>query len=171
MARLYRPHIPTSLRISIAERQLKERSTEEWNSYLMFRSGESVKVKLALVLAYLAATFECEACDLRLDHDPPLGARPKERRGLGKKTYYIPDANSPDHLNYRPHGPQFENSHLIKTNVRGPHGQHPDRVLIKKNRQIERGPKPKRPSQFSSPQMRSKKSTWPKRKFPSRRKP
>jgi hypothetical protein len=74
----------------------------------------------------------CNRHDLRLDHDPPLAARPRFRRGLGKKTYYQPPANDPDHLVYRPHGPEFEGSHLIKTNVRGDHGQFPDRVLIKR---------------------------------------
>ena len=107
---------------------------------------------------------------MRLDHDPPLAARPKHRRGLGKRTYYIPDANDPNHLFYRPHGAQFAGSHLIKTNVRGDHGQHPDRVLIKKNRRIERGPKPKRGPKIKSRGFeKSAGAKWPKRSFNQRR--
>lgn len=123
--------------------------------------------RLDFLLRLLAKQIGCDLSDLRLDHDPPLAARPKERRGLGKKTYYVPDANDPDHLFYRPHGPEFEGSHLIKTNVRGDHGQHPDRVLIKKQRRIERGPKPKRGPKIRSRgfEKRSGKTPWPKRKF------
>ena len=92
---------------------------------------------------------------LHLDHDPPLGARPQFRRGLGKKTYYEPPANDPHHLIYRE-----KHAHHIKTNVRGEHGQHPDRVLIKRERKRQTK---KKPSRFSRPPCRAKKSTWPKR--------
>jgi hypothetical protein len=64
---------------------------------------------------------------LHLDHDPPLGAR--QRRGEGKHTIYTPHANDPEHLIYR-----GKHAHHIKTNVRGDGAQHPDRVLIKKER-------------------------------------
>ncbi len=133
MGRLYRPHVPVDVRVLVAVHGcyiagINPPCREE---------GESLSSLLARQLAALAAQLGCEVSDLRLDHDPPLAARPKHRRGLGKKTYYIPDANDPHHLNYRPHGPQFDGSHLIKTNVRGDHGQHPDRVLIKKQHRLE----------------------------------
>lgn len=168
MPRLYRPHIPLSVKCEVAERQLAQ-------SIVVFSFASVPERPLGLrlkgLLTALAERLGCKPEDLRLDHDPPLGARPKARRGLGKKTYYIPDANDPNHLGYRPHGPEHDGSHLIKTNVRGEHGQHPDRVLIKKQRLLEQGPKPKRGPKMRSPGFASKpgaKVRWPKRKFESR---
>ncbi len=97
-----------------------------------------LSVSIENLIPKLAALLGCEVGELRLDHDPPLAQRPQERRGLGRKTYYTPAANDPEHLFYRPHGPQHAGSHLIKTNVRGDHGQHPDRVLIVKARKLEK---------------------------------
>jgi len=161
--RLYRPHIPFSVRVVVAIRDC-------------YRAGinppargeqEALGHFLKRLLAALSAAIGCEVADLRLDHDPALGARPKERRGLSPKTFYTPDANDPDHLFYRPHGPEHAGSHLIKTNVRGDHGQHPDRVLIKKNRRRENGPKPKRGPPMKSAGFRATKTKpkWPKRPF------
>lgn len=91
------------------------------------------------------------ATALELHHDPALGAREKIMRD-GKIVGYIPDANDPLWLVYLD-----EHDHLIRTNVAGEHGQHPDRVLIKKQRRRER-PRPKR---FAK--------AWPKgRPFPKR---
>lgn len=149
MGRLYRPHIPIAVKVVVAERQVKEKPNLDWGVYLSV-CWQNNSDRMEMLKGLLANRLHCEIKDLRLDHDPPLAARPKERRGLGKRTYYIPDANDPDHLFYRPHGPQFAGSHLIKTNVRGDHGQHPDRVLIKKQRRIERGPKPKRGPKIQS---------------------
>jgi hypothetical protein len=137
MARLYRPHVPMKVRIAVAERQVTELSR-------LAAPARPGWARLYWLLEVVAQKAGCDVSELRLDHDPPLAARPRHRRGLNPKTFYMPDANDPDHLFYRPHGPQHERSHLIKTNVRGDHGQHPDRVLIKKARRIERGPKPKR---------------------------
>lgn len=174
MARLFRPYIPLSVKVQVAERQVSEIEKLE-DVYGSTFQNWTLRHRLDVLMEHLAKSFKCEMKDLRLDHDPPLAARPKERRGLGRKTYYIPDANDPDHLFYRPHGAQFEGSHLIKTLVRGDHGQHPDRVLIKKMRRLERGPKPKKTfggsaGHLARPLSRSKKSTWPKRPFPKRRK-
>lgn len=169
MAKLYRPTIPVEIKCRVVLRQLGEMWIDKvidanrpkrdagYMVGVVGLPGRSLGRLLSDKLDALAELLGCQVSDLRLDHDPPLGARPQERRGLGKKTYYIPDANDPEHLFYRPHGPQFAGSHLIKTNVRGDRGQHPDRVLIKKQRRRERDPKPKR-----GPQIRSKKSTWPK---------
>lgn len=124
---------------------------------------------LDMLLAKLAELLGCAVEDLRLDHDPPLALRPQERRGLGKKIYYIPDANDPEHLNYRPHGAQFAGSHDVKTRIRGEHGQFSDVQLIKRQRRRERKAAPKQACRFSRPQKRTKKSTWPKnRKLQSR---
>jgi hypothetical protein len=162
MARLFRPHIPLSVRVQVAMKGLLSRGVNPFEHSR--RDGESLTAMLGRILKLLAGSIGCEVDDLRLDHDPALGARPKERRGLGRKTYYIPDANDPNHLFYRPHGPEFDGSHLIKTNVRGDHGQHPDRVLIKKQRRFERGPKPKRgPKMQSHGFERGKSRPFPKR--------
>lgn len=132
MSRLWRPHIPIEVKCRVAMRHLDYDTVAA--GVALATSDRKLGTLLALLLEALARRLGCTVKDLRLDHDPPLGARPQFRRGLGKKTYYEPDANDPNHLLYRPHGPEFEGSHLIKTNIRGEHGQHPDRVLIKKER-------------------------------------
>lgn len=142
MSRLWRPIIPVEVKCRVALRQL---GYEEMAIAVALAVNDGkLGAFLTKALVCVAQHLDCTVKDLRLDHDPPLGARPKFRRGLGKKTYYQPDANDPDHLLYRPHGPEFEGSHLIKTNVRGEHGQHPDRVLIKKERRRLRKGKKRR---------------------------
>lgn len=84
-------------------------------------------------LSAFAATLGCDGKDLHLDHDPALGAREKVYDGWHQHIGYIPDANDPEFMRYRE-----KHAHHIKTNVRGDGAQHPDRVLIKKNRRQER---------------------------------
>lgn len=169
MTRLYRPVVPVEVKCRVALRQLGEmwpdKVIDEWR-HTNRNKARNLGLLLSRLLPRLAGLLGCESPELRLDHDPALAARPKHRRGLGKKTHYVPDANDPDHLFYRPHGPHHAKSHLIKTNVRGDHGQHPDRVLIKKARKLERGPKPKRgPKIRSRGFAASSKPKWPKRPF------
>lgn len=128
MPRLYRPYIPLEVRCAVILRQLGEM----WVGEFVDEQRGNYKKLLAQMLGQFARLAGCSVRDLRLDHDPPLAARP--RRGRGRKTIYEPDANDHGHLLYRPHGPEFDGSHLIKTNVRGDHGQFPDRVLIKRER-------------------------------------
>lgn len=151
MARLYRPHIPLSVRCKVAERQAAEKPNEMWNFYLAtgWHPTMHFRRRLTVLMQALAMRFGCTVSELRLDHDPPLGARQKAVRSDGRHVY-LPDANSPDHLVYRPHGPQHAGSHLIKTNVRGEHGQHPDRVLIKKARRLTENKPPKRKVKIQS---------------------
>lgn len=120
----------------------------------------------------------CDRSELRLDHDPPLALRPQHRKGLGRKTYYVPDANDPEHLKYRPHGPQHDGSHDVKTRVRGDHGQFSDLALIRREKRrlgkAERKPKPKwakrgKKSTTAKARFARGKTRWPKRKFPRRR--
>lgn len=141
MPRLYRPTVPIEVKVRVVLRQLGERFPGEAIAAARGRRGR-LGGFLQGKLADLAKLLGCEVSDLRLDHDPPLGARPK--RGAGERTVYTPGANDPEHLKYRPHGTQFEGSHDVKTRIRGDHGQLSDIALIKKNRRIERGPKPKR---------------------------
>jgi hypothetical protein len=157
--RLYRPHIPLKVRCRVAMRQLGEL----WPDEALKAHDGKCGAFLDRLLFKLAGLLGCEVTDLRLDHDPPLAARPRFRRGLGKARYQ-PSANDPDHLLYRPHGPEFVGSHLIKTNTRGDHGQHPDRVLIKRERKRVRkkGPTAKRTSKYN------RKYNWPSRPLRSR---
>jgi hypothetical protein len=180
MTRLYRPHIPLEVRCRVALRQLGEL----WPDEALKANEGALGDFLARLLSKLAELLGCKVSDLRLDHNPPLAARPRFRRGLGRKTYYQPPANDPDHLAYRPHGPEFAGSHLIKTNIRGDHGQHPDRVLIKRERQRrEKRPKKRGQSywamkrklqnrpQFAKGRPLKSASRWPKgRKISNRRK-
>lgn len=135
MPRLYRPPIPLEVKLRVALRQLDFGSAIE-DILRMHRRGYGKL--LAKVLDDLAKRLNCSVEDLRLDHDPALGLRPKERRGLSKRIFYTPDANDPAHLNYRPHGAQFDGSHDVKTRIRGEHGQFSDVVLIKRQRRRER---------------------------------
>jgi hypothetical protein len=175
MPRLYRPTVPIEIKCRVALRHLGELDVDNViEAWRPSRGGTSIagtgRVGMShgrlfeYLLPRVAELFDCKVEDLRLDHDPPLAAR--VRVGFGKNTYYVPDANDPDHLFYRPHGPEFAGSHLIKTNCRGDHGQHPDRVLIKKMRRIERGPRPKRHHGLKK-NPKAPKRAWPSRPFPS----
>jgi hypothetical protein len=121
----------------VARRQLREAginpiSTEKLTTYLF------------LALDALARNFGCERKDLRLDHQPALALRDKIIRE-GIHVGYLPDANDSDHLIYRTH-----TAHLVKTNHSGDHGQHPDRVLIKKARRLTENKPPKRKVKIKS---------------------
>lgn len=149
MPRLYRPHIPLSVRCKVAERQLADFPTIQC-LHLVVPEWHKLRNRLDSAMIHLARAFGCDVNELRLDHEPPLAARPRRylyRRGVMK---YTPDANDPDHLFYRPYGPQHAGSHLIKTNVRGDHGQHPDRVLIKKARRLTENKPPRRKVKIKS---------------------
>lgn len=161
MPRLLRPHIPLEVRCRVVLRQLGEM----WVDDAVSHRKTSARRFLDELLSALAELLGCEPKDLRLDHDPALGARQKIFR-KGAHVGYTPDANDPKHLIYRE-----KHAHHIKTNVRGDGAQHPDRVLIKKNRRIERGPRPKRgPAIRSRGFQKGPKRSWGKRPFPKRRK-
>lgn len=152
MARLPRPHIPLAIRIQVAETQLRDTAG-------MFPAANASLIRALKLLPNaerLKALLDClkdriGAKALELHHDPALGAREKIIRG-GKIVGFIPDANDPLYLYY-----MDDHDHLIRTNVRGQHGQHPDRVLIKKQRRRETPTRKTKPR----PHMRGK-SHWPK---------
>ena len=167
MGRLLRPTIPVHVKCLVALGQLGEM----WPHQVVGDSYGRLGALLKESLSRLAVLLGCTVADLRLDHDPPLGARQKVFDRHGSHVGYVPDANDPEHLRYRPHGPEFEGSHLIKTNVAGAHGQHPDRVLIAKNRRMEEreGTRPPRKTRPKA-KMRSV-SRWPKGRKINWRKP
>jgi hypothetical protein len=157
MARLYRPHIPALVKLRVILRQLGEMFPDDVISTA--RKNRAVQRQLAGCLEIYAANLGCTVADLRLDHDPPLGVRKQKIKN--QRFSYVPDANDPEYLFYRPHGTQFAGSHDVKTRIRGDHGQFSDIVLIKRARRRERGPKPKRANWPKRP-MKSG-SRWPKK--------
>ena len=149
MPRLYRPHIPLEVRCRVVLRQLGElwpddviarHKTRPGDAYLkgigVFVPRGGLAALLASKLDALAVLLDCKIEDLRLDHDPALATRMKRTMPNGT-VVYSPDANSPGHLIYRE-----KHAHHIKTNVRGDHGQHPDRVLIKRERKRQKDKRP-----------------------------
>jgi len=161
MPRLLRPVIPTSVRCRVALRQLGEM----WPDDVMAANKGRLGALLAELLAHLAKLLGCEVKGLHLDHDPALGAREKVFR-KGVHVEYMPPANDPDSLMYRE-----ANAHRVKTNHIGDHGQHPDRVLIKRQRRREKPPKPKRSSPIrSAGKMPKGKTKWASRPFPKKEK-
>lgn len=150
MPRLPRPTIPIEIKCSVVLKQLGELFASDVIAAHSRRLGRLLADKKMA----LAGILNCDVADLRLDHDPALGAREKVRNRLGEIVGYIPAANDVEGLFYRPHGPQFDHSHLIKTNVRGDHGQHPDRVLIKRQRRRDREEEPNRKPRYRRPKTR-----------------
>lgn len=125
MPRLYRPHIPLEVRCRVVLRQIGE----IWPDEVINGTRGSLRVLLDDQLEKLAELLGCKVEDLRLDHDPALATRMKRPLGMTGKWVYTPDANDPEFLIYRE-----KHAHHIKTNVRGDGAQHPDRVLIKRER-------------------------------------
>lgn len=151
MPRLIRPYIPLLVRCQVALRQSGEmwiiNVIVEWKGVRGRGLGELLKIKLA----YIALMLGCEVKDLRLDHNPALGAREKVFR-KGVHVGYRPDANDPDHLMYRE-----KHAHDVKTRLRGDHGQFSDIALIKRERRRTRKKK-----------LKPKRKWALKRKIPSR---
>jgi hypothetical protein len=116
-----RPHIPYAVRVSVAQRQLDARGINS----MPVTALQTAAAKLRVLLGLLFGTDP-----VHLDHDPPLRCRKFNSR-TGK---YTPDANDPAFLVYR-----TAVDHRTKTFIRGEHGQHPDRVLIKRERRREKG--------------------------------
>lgn len=140
-----RPAIPVEVKCRVVLRQLEYGNQIE-NVIAHHRADFTVAPSyrrthgklLASILPLLSARFNCDVADLRLDHEPALRVRKYNPRIKKVAARYTPNANDPEAMLYRPHGAQFEGSHHVKTNVRGDHGQFPDRILIKRERRRER---------------------------------
>ena len=141
MSRLPRPHISDSIKVEVVLRQLQSYGAS--GSMTTRDKGERLADFLERLLMGIATYMECPRDQLRLDHEPALENRVKMFKN-GVHVEYYPPAGHPDWLAYRPHGPEFAGSHLVKTNVHGDHGQHSDRALAAKNKNIARNRDPNR---------------------------
>jgi hypothetical protein len=140
-----RPYVPFNVRVEVAKRQFVEKYGDAGRIALLTEAANGDAELLRRLLEALHANFAGEKYNL--DHDPPLRCRIFNAR-TGK---YKPDANDPRYLVYR-----TAEDHRVKTNIRGEHGQYPDRVLIKRTRRHE------------SPKKKWR-GRWPSRKFPTKR--
>jgi hypothetical protein len=142
--KLYRPHIPLSVRVKVAERQFMQLCPDK-AGHLVGKPHSSGN-RLKALLPLLADAFGCEVSELRLDHELALALRKVVIRRpylRGEIWVYEPDANDPEYLVYRPHGAQHAGSHDVKTRIRGEHGQFSDIAMIKRQRRRERPAKRK----------------------------
>lgn len=130
MPRLLRPTIDLATKLRVLLRQLGDAFPDDLIA--IAQEQRCLGTLVAEKQERLATLLGCEASDLDYDHDPPLAARVKVYK-MGVHVDYRPRATDPEHIVAR-----VRVDHRIKTNVRGQHGQHPDRVLIKKARRIER---------------------------------
>lgn len=134
MARLYRPHIPIQVKCLVGLRQTGWQTPSAIAMLFRLHKGHLGKL-LDSILIELAAKLGCKVHELRLDHDPPLALRKRRLYGYPQTACcYVPDANDPDHLRYRPHGAEHDGSHDVKTRVRGDHGQYSDLALIRREK-------------------------------------
>lgn len=131
MPRLLRPAIPLSVKLRVLLRQLGDAFADDMIAIAQEQGSLGLLVNEKQ--ADLARLLGCQPNEIDYDHDPALGARRKVLDKFGTHVGYEPAANDPEWIFARE-----RKRHREKTNVRGEHGQHPDRVLIKKNRKIER---------------------------------
>ena len=134
--RLKRPHIPLSVRIKVAERQLRATGKRPLLNYYL--GSDSQLLKGMLFDLFGDAPIE-------LHHRPAL----INRQRLNDK--YIPDANDPDYLVYLP-----TDDHDIETRVRGLHGQYSDLGLRRKRKRVERKEKGQRRYRWPKRKLRSR---------------
>lgn len=159
MPRLPRRHIPLEVRCRVALRQLGEllpdQTIKEWRKIGL---GQLLADRLPF-LAHLLGS-EGGPSDLHLDHHPALALRQQVKDRRGKIIGYIPDEHDVDCLIYR-----TRVAHLVKTNHHGDGAQHPDRVLIKKERRRQKmaaEQRTKRPAFAKAKRELRSASLWPK---------
>jgi hypothetical protein len=132
--KLYRPNVPDSVKIAVAYKYFGNRP-------LIFMERPPLKERVRIAKESIARMLCCDPKDLRLDHDPPLAARPFN----AKTRLYTPDANDPEHLFWITAA-----DHRTKTIIRGANGQYSDIVLIKRERRLQRRKtKPKKKFQWA----------------------
>jgi hypothetical protein len=141
--KLWRPHVPISVKIRVAERQLASGGPDMVLG-LIAACSEGVRKEMSATQYLPLLLSKLGPGPWHLDHEPPLMLR--QRKG----ERYIPDANNPDYLIWR-----TKEAHRIKTFVRGDGAQLSDAGKRRKEiRKRKRATRPKR--------------KWPSRPFPSR---
>lgn len=121
MSRLPRPHIPFSIRVMVATRQLYEAGINAGQHAR--QEGETLKDTLTRMLPVLFGDAKVE-----LHHRPALINRRRKKNGK-----YDPDANDQNHLVYL-----VEDEHDVETRIRGRNGAHSDLGLRRKLKRIEK---------------------------------
>jgi hypothetical protein len=108
--RLPRPHVPISVKLAVAERQLRERGPVA--TLMADTTGMRIpkSSRLKHILGVLFGNAPCH-----LDHDPPLMLRYRTSGG------YVPEANDPNFMIWR-----TAENHRVKTYVRGDGAQLSD---------------------------------------------
>lgn len=160
MARLPRPSIPLAIRLDVAMRQAGLEAAERLGYINVAKSSRKVGALLESYLVDLAARMGCPRDQLQLHHDPALENREKIIKG-GVIVGYKPDANDPEHLFYLPFGAEYDDSHYIRTNVRGQNGQFSDNMLAKRERKRKR--KAERCRTGKVKKIANRKTAWPPR--------
>lgn len=154
--RLFRPHIPVSVRLQVIARQLQE--TGKFYDVL---TVSALNMSPSDRLAYLLKTGFGGEC-VHLDHNPALCLRHIIDADAGK---YEPDANDPRYLIYR-----TEEEHRVKTFIRGDGAQLSD--AGKRRKEIRRvkkafGLRKIRPSDLAGPYLLPRRlrsaNRWPPR--------
>lgn len=137
MKRIRPPQPPLKIKNLVALKQLLALEVNIFQHSR--RDGEMLKEYRSRIMALLAEKLGCAVADLCVDHDPALRLRTyRPRNGRPVASWYTPHAHDPAFLRWRPHGPEFDGSHHVKTNIRGEHGQFSDTVLIKRERRREK---------------------------------
>lgn len=161
MARLPRPSIPLSVRLDVALRQLGYTDKERQAFIGVGKEARCMGKMLESYLVELANRMGCPRDQLRLDHDPALENRTQIKGYNDQIVRYYPNANDPEHLQYRPHAAEYAGSHHIKTNVRGDNGQFSDNMLAKRKRKIAKKQERRRAGKVKK--IASRKTAWPPR--------
>jgi hypothetical protein len=167
MPRLPRPKPPLPVKLDVAMRQIGFPLNERRNLIEAAKAARTMGPVLESYLIDLANRMGCPRSELQLDHDPALENRQQLKDDAGEIVGYLPAANDPEYLCYRPFSGEYEGSHYIKTNVRGANGQFSDNMLAKRERKRKRKANPRRPKQ----KIPQRKNPWPprgSRKMPSR---
>ncbi len=170
--RLLRPYIPITVRIQVAERQLREQFG--WTEIMLTRmrrprSGEHMTptktTLLDRLIEKISAGIRIEHPHfdgtLELHHRPALTNRPFNF----KPQDYDPPANDPEFLVYI-----SDFDHYIETNVRGVGAQRSDLGQRRYNKKVARNrmaKDKKRPGRWPKRKLRSKpiNSRWRRQRF------
>lgn len=150
---LFRPYIPMTVRVAVAERQMREKGSAFW---LLYLSGTQAAEKLnqpwsltRRLRVLLGELFPYG--NYQLDHDPALEQRHLMHKRKTGTVVYRPEANDPDHLVYR-----TKALHLMKTTGRKPGAEKTatskgsDVWIAQKFRKLEGKNKPRRKQKIAS---------------------